>query len=264
MAAAQYDDDSDATAKLKSRAVSYDIRSNNWLVMSRSIVHMSFDFTLRRSTYRFLRMLARGTNILGRVGYHALKKKTKKKELTPYQHWETSRAKGLVSVYIAATNEDDDDQLLGVVNIDPKAPADILREYIRRHFKDDLNDGPWGDSFLFQKDKKGRKPEIFARAIEPKKYTKDVTVLRMDHITMEATQCVMLTAEPHVSKVLIEIPPDPSPDDDDEDIMGEGKDILTKEQQEAADQADKKSSAATAAVADAKARKSKNKSKTKS
>jgi hypothetical protein len=259
--AVQFDEDSESAARLKTRAVNYDIYSNNWLINSRSIVHMSYDFTLRRSAYRFVRLLGRGVAIMGALGYHRLKQKTKKKVLTPYQTWETSKAKIQIAVYIATVSEEDEDMLLGLISIDPKAPADILREYIRRNFQEALNESPWGDSFLFSKEKKGHKPEVFPRAIEPKKYTKDVTVLRMDHETMETGQCVMLVAEPHVGKVMIEIPPDVNPEDEDLDVMGENKDKKKKEAEAAKEKAEAaaKEAAAKAAAADPNARKARKK-----
>jgi hypothetical protein len=259
--AVQFDEDSESAARLKTRAVNYDIYSNNWLINSRSIVHMSYDFTLRRSAYRFVRLLGRGVAIMGALGYHRLKQKTKKKVLTPYQTWETSKAKIQIAVYIATVSEEDEDMLLGLISIDPKAPADILREYIRRNFQEALNESPWGDPFLFSKEKKGHKPEVFPRAIEPKKYTKDVTVLRMDHETMETGQCVMLVAEPHVGKVMIEIPPDVNPEDEDLDVMGENKDKKKKEAEAAKEKAEAaaKEAAAKAAAADPNARKARKK-----
>ena len=179
------------------------------------MVHISFDFALRRSTYRFLKLLGRGVSILGRVGMKAVAKKTKKKELSPFQHWETSKAKLVMNVYVAALTEDDDDYMLGSINVDPKAPADMLREYVRRTFQAELNEGPFGDSFLFRKEKKGGQPEIFPRAVEPKRYAKDMTVLRMDHKTMETALCVVIIPEPNVPKVLVEIAPDIDSDDED-------------------------------------------------
>ena len=178
-------------------------------------MHISYDFALRRSTYRFLKLLGRGVNILGRVGMKAIAKKTKKKELSPFQHWETSKGKVVMTIYVAAKSEDDDDYMMGTIECDPKAPADILREYIRRTFQTELNDGPFGDSFLFQKEKKGSKPEIFSRSVESKKYAKDMTVLRMDHKSMETTLCAVIIPEPNTPKVLVEIAPDIDPDDDD-------------------------------------------------
>ena len=164
---------------------------------------MSYDFTLRRQIFRTGRTAVRIGVIAGRAIHNMIKKRQAAIPKNPYMEWEESPNKEQVMVYFELFEDAEDDELveLGQINMDLKAPVDVLREYVRRNFREMLNQST-GDSFSFKK--VGVKSEIVPRSEEAKKYTKDLVQNKMNRATMESVTCVLLVAEPGAKPVIID------------------------------------------------------------
>jgi hypothetical protein len=178
------------------------IKSRNYfLSLSIYIIVLSFDFTLRRKigkqVYKVYLLLA----MICRNFYNIYKTVTSNLQETPYEYWQRSLEKENVKcIYEMSSN---DSIVLGEFRMDIKAPIEIMREYICRNFRAELNKSI-GDSFIFFRlNPTSGKEEYCDRNDEFKIHAKEFALLQTDAKTFESILTVTIVKDKERGKVLI-------------------------------------------------------------
>jgi hypothetical protein len=196
-----FDDESDAYASLQAKITSTQEARDRWLTISRTIVQMSFDFTLRRQVfgilYKFYGVTAGTIKFLRGLMKNAAGGAAE----TPYEYWKRSMEK--VDVLCIIDKGNGRTETVGEFKLDLKAPADIMREFIRRAFRTQLN-ATFGESFLFFKvDQDTAEEEILLREDEFKTYSKTYCFEKTDAKTMVTSMAILIIPDPNRGRVLI-------------------------------------------------------------
>jgi len=117
-----------------------------------------------------------------------------------FDTWDESLTKIEVSVVLEIPFQDD--EKLGEVKMDLKAPIAVMREYIYRNFRSRLNE-ICGEQFLFfcaKDDDEAGTGEVveilLARAKEVMVYTGDFAPFKMDTKTMEGINKIVIVIDP--------------------------------------------------------------------
>jgi hypothetical protein len=198
---ANFEEDSDRFASLQRQALRAHLTRDEWLQLSESIVQMSFDFTMRRQLWSTLMIFYAITA----SGVRRLRGITKSlgvaSKETPFEYWKRSNDKTDISVVYDKGN--DVTSILGPIKMDLKAPVEIMREYVMRAFRLQLNP-TIGSSFLFFKlDKDTLKEVVLSRTQEFKTYSKDFCFEKTDNKTMLTVMTVLITADASRGRVTI-------------------------------------------------------------
>ena len=152
----------------------------------------------------------------------------------PYHDWEKSKKKERVQVFLQmdAASFRAHQTLLGEFEVDFEAPADVLRTYMYRRFRQTLNLSV-GQSFRFklnkQKDGDTGTPDVLVNMLprddEPQTYSKVVIEFVTDSKTLEGINTIILVKDTGLPYVEI-IRSESEKDDDDDDIIGDAlKDV---------------------------------------
>lgn len=205
-----FDDESAQRQQWLSSAQKRLVVKDRWLSISRSVVQMSFDFTLRRLVFRFLRIFYRMALALFNAGKSVYKMLNSGAKETPFEFWQRSLTKVDVVFYLDLEGPGDA-ILLGEVKMDTAAPVDIMREYCRRNFREELNKTV-GDSFVFYRHEP--KEEVCLREDEFKTYSRDFAPMKMDSKTMVSAMTAVLKKDPARGRMMI---PEFKKDDEEED-----------------------------------------------
>lgn len=194
-----FDEESDSFAAMQAKIESSQQSRDKWLTISHTIVQMSFDFTLRRQVFSLL------AKIYG-ISAKLLKflrsfVKSAGGEESPYEYWKRSLDKTDVVCILDKGN--DRTEVIGEFKLDLGAPAEIMREFIRRAFRTQLN-ATIGESFLFFKvDPDTAEEEILLRENEYKTYSKTFCFERTDAKTMNTAMTILIIPDPKRGRVLI-------------------------------------------------------------
>jgi hypothetical protein len=162
---------------------------------------MSWDNSIRRIITFSTRTLFSGSRVAAAALVKGAKMIRGKKE-TPYQKWQKSKNKVKVClIYVTASSEE---QQLGTFFIDTQAPADVLRMYVQRRFRDKLNNElNIGDSFVFLTPLAKDKQEPLSRMKEPQTFAHKLCVYDVDVRTMEGANYLKIIKEKRALKRLI-------------------------------------------------------------
>lgn len=176
-------------------------RKNKILNSSRTIVQMSYDFSLRRRTYLILRSITLGVISSFRLLRGIIKTYTSTEKESTLEFWMRSMSK--VDIVCILDNGNNNDIELGEFKMDLNAPCDIMREYIRRSFREELNK-TIGESFLFSKvDPITFNEEILPRDSEFKTYSKTYCIEKTNSKTMVTLMTILIIPDKERSRVII-------------------------------------------------------------
>lgn len=92
--------------------------------------------------------------------------------------------------------------MLGEINMDLKAPCDVMREYVQRAFRKRLNE-VMGDSFLFLARDANGKQHILQRKEEPRTYSEQYAPFIMNAKTLVGSTTITLVREAGVRRRII-------------------------------------------------------------
>jgi hypothetical protein len=174
---------------------------DKWLLLSRSIVQMSYDFTLRRKVFAILVSVYRASTKTIKFLRGLLKSAGGGKPETPYEYWKRSLEK--TDLVCIMDKGGGGITILGEFKMDLKAPVEIMRENIYRDFRDELNKIV-GESFLFAKlDPDSGDEIVLKREEEFKTYAKDFCFKRTDAKTMITLMTAMIVSDPSRGRVII-------------------------------------------------------------
>jgi hypothetical protein len=150
----QLDDETDGEAKaeLRTRAAEMEERLNHVMKYSRGMINLNnHGYTIR--------LIMKALGFLGRLAISGAKSVAqsisdmmKNVQTDPFDIWDSSGDKDEIIVYLE--DEFDDRMELGEISIDQDAPLSVMRLYLQRYMRDDLNE-KCGDSFLFLADIEG-------------------------------------------------------------------------------------------------------------
>ena len=197
---ANFEEDSDSYASFTKRIQRTREGRDKWLQLSRTIVQMQYDFTLRRQASNLLLRLF-GASIAFVKLIRGLMKTAGGTAESPFEYWQRSLEK--VDVMCIIDKGNDHTTVLGEFKLDLKAPAEIMREFIRRNFRVELNT-TIGDSFLFFKvDPDTAVEEILLRENEFKTYSHSFCFEKTDAKTMVTTMCILIIPDPNRGRVVI-------------------------------------------------------------
>ena len=217
-----FDEESDTFASLQRGATQSRADRDKWLVLSRTIVQMSFDFTLRRQVFGALYRVFGATAAFVKLVRSAVKTAGGTSKETPYEFWKRSLEK--VDVVCILDKGNDHSTVLGEFKLDLKAPADIMREFILRTFRTQLN-ATIGESFLFFKvDPDTLVEDVLKRDIEFKTYSRDFCFEKTDAKTMVTSMTILITPDPTRGRVVI--PEFVEVEDDEEKVNKELEQLL--------------------------------------
>lgn len=176
---------------------------------------MSFDFTLRRRLYKiFFRSVFRLLKLLAQLLKGYIKKVALGTE-SPYDVWQKSLDK--IEIKCVLELKGQDPIQLGYIKMDVLAPCDVMREYIQRNFREQLN-GIIGDSFLFFVVNKETNMElVLEREKEEVTYSKDFLYEQTDKKTMITSLVVTLVSDPEVPPIMI--PEFRNEDEENDDVV---------------------------------------------
>lgn len=196
-----FDDESEAFAALQHKIDSTHQDRDKWLTISRTIVQMSFDFTLRRQVfsilYKFYGVAAGTVKFLRSL----MKSAAGGTSESSYEYWKRSMEK--VDVLCILDKGGGRSETIGEFKLDMKAPADIMREFIRRSFRTQLN-ASIGESFLFFRiDPDTAEESILLRENEFKTYSKAFCFEKTDAKTLMTSMAVLIIPDPNRGRVLI-------------------------------------------------------------
>jgi hypothetical protein len=197
-----FDEDSDYYATLKRKTSRVQEHRDQWLQVSRTIVQMSFDFTIRRQVFGILyKVLGASVSFVKLLrGVFKTISKGGNNE-TPFEYWQRSMTK--LDVVCILDKGNDHTTVLGEFKLDMKAPADVMREMIQRNFRLQLNP-TIGDSFLFLKiDPDTSKESVLSRENEFKTYCSEYCFEKTDNKTMVTSMTILITPDPNRGRVII-------------------------------------------------------------
>ena len=154
----------------------------------KKLITLSFDFAMRRSFYRnTIRYYRKAKKVLRGLAKLATKAAGEESAEDVFIGWEKSGDKVPVEVYFEETPKKDP-VLYGEISFAIEAPANIMREYVERAFRDRLNEEQLGDSFLFFVITEGGRSDTLAREKEGGTYSKDYCPFKMDNKV--TTNCI--------------------------------------------------------------------------
>ena len=195
--ASMFDEESETGLWLKENARRLQEQRDGILRVSRSMVDMSYDFSLRRTLTKTLQRRLKGL-------YASLKSVGKMVQRVAadeaangasWEVWEQSKAKTEVEVYVEFNTLPPSSEKLGAISLDLKAPVVVMREYVQRAFIVRLNELQ-GDAFLFQKQRDDGTDFTLPRDEEIKTFAATFCPFKMDSRTMEGANKVVLVLEP--------------------------------------------------------------------
>jgi hypothetical protein len=216
-----FDDESDAFASLQAKINNAQQSRDAWLALSRTIVQMSYDFTLRRQVfsllYKFFGATAKTVKFLRSLVKNAAGGKAE----SAFDYWKRSMEK--VDVVCILDKGNGRTETIGEFKLDLKAPCDIMREIIRRAFRTQLN-ASIGESFLFFKvDPDTAEEEILLRENEFKTYSKTFCFEKTDAKTMVTSMAILIIPDPQRGRVLI---PEFAAETEEDQEQGEMQELL--------------------------------------
>lgn len=196
-----FDEESDTYASFARRIQASQEGRDKWLKLSRTIVQMQFDFTLRREVSNLLYRCAGASLSFIKFIRGLMKTASGGAAESPYEYWARSMEK--VDVVCIIDKGSDRTTVLGEFKLDLKAPADMMREFIRRAFRAELNT-TIGDSFLFFKvDPDSGHEDILLRENEYKTYSNMFCFEKTDNKTMVTSMCILIIPDPNRGRVVI-------------------------------------------------------------
>ena len=196
-----FDEESESYTSLQRRILQARETRDQWLSLSHSIVQMSYDFTLRRKVFGVLfKILGVSANVI-KLLRGLVKNVTGGKAESPFDYWKRSMSK--VDVVCVLDKGGDRTVVLGEFKLDLKAPADIMREFVKRSFRTELNT-TIGDSFLFFKvDPDTGTEEVLLRENEFKTYSSAFCCEKTDAKTWVTSMTVLIIPDPSRGRVVI-------------------------------------------------------------
>lgn len=196
-----FDDESETFASIGKKVQHNRDKRDQWLVLSKTIVQMSYDFTLRRNVYSTLAKVYRTGASIIKLLRGLVKTASAGTTESPFEYWKRSMEK--VDVVCIIDKGGDNSTVLGEFKLDLKAPVEIMREFIRREFRTQLNT-TIGESFLFFKvDPDTSAEEILLKENEYKTYAKTFCFEKTDAKTMVTSMTVLIIPDPNRGRVLI-------------------------------------------------------------
>jgi hypothetical protein len=196
-----FDEESPNRPYYLSLAMAATEKKHYWLKMSKTVVNMSYDFSLRKYSYRQVKRLAKMLYSVVKMIRSAAKAANNAVHESPFDYWQRSLEKSDVRIFyeIAADTE----IVLGEFRMDLHAPLDIMREYIYRNFREKLNETV-GESFLFlQIDEESEVEKILPRDDEFRTASKTFANKRTDNKTFETFLAVTIIRDQQRARVLI-------------------------------------------------------------
>lgn len=216
-----FDEESDTYASFTKRIQRSREGRDKWLQLSRTIVQMQFDFTLRREASNMLHRMFGACLSFVKMVRGLVKTASGGAAESPFEYWSRSLEK--VDVVCIIDKGNDRTTVLGEFKLDMNAPADIMREFIRRSFRTELNT-TIGDSFLFFKvDQDTAAEEILLRENEFKTYSHSFCFEKTDAKTMVTSMCILIIPDPNRGRVVI---PEFAPEAEDEKENAELEELL--------------------------------------
>ena len=178
---------------LRTRAAGLEAGRDSFFKLSRTVVTV----TNYRVIKRWFKKQAAGTFRGVREGYSSLVKNVLRMELklqkSAFRTWEESKNKEKVQVVLQMLSSGfrPEQVPVGGLEIDLNAPADVLRIYMHRYFRQVLNETV-GDGFLFlipveEGAEETGEALMLKRELEPTNYSRVVSPFVMDARTMEGT-----------------------------------------------------------------------------
>lgn len=196
-----FDEESETFASIGKKVQHSREMRDQWLKLSRTIVQMSYDFALRRYVFSILYKVYGTTAGIVKLLRGLVKTASAATSETPFDYWKRSMEK--VEVVCILDKGNDNCTVLGEFKLDLKAPVDIMREFIRREFREKLNTSV-GESFLFFKvDPDTAVEEILLKENEFKTYSKAFCFEKTDSKTMVTSMAVLIIPDPKRGRVLI-------------------------------------------------------------
>lgn len=216
-----FDEESDTFASFTQRIQKSREGRDKWLQLSQTIVQMQFDFSLRREASNMLYRLFGACLSFVKLIRGLMKTASGGAAESPFEYWQRSLEK--VDVVCIIDKGNDRTTVLGEFKLDMNAPADIMREFIRRSFRTELNT-TIGDSFLFFKvDQDTAAEEILLRENEFKTYSHAFCFEKTDAKTMVTSMCILVIPDPNRGRVVI---PEFAPEGEDEIENAELEELL--------------------------------------
>ena len=148
------DDETEGEAKadLRARAAEIEERLNYFMKYSRDMINLNnHGYTLRLIS-KALRFLGRLVIAGAKAFAQSIREMMKNVQTDPFDIWDSSGDKDKITVHLE--DEFDDRIRLGEISIDIDAPLSVMRLYLQRYMREDLNE-KCGDSFLFLADIEG-------------------------------------------------------------------------------------------------------------
>lgn len=196
-----FDDDSGTAVMLTKWSHRANEKKNGWLRLSYRKVDMSYDFSLRKSFGKAIWGIGKGIGTTVKMVTNVVKTVNSGAEETPYEYWARSYEKEKVAATLNMGN--DQEVALGDIEMDLKAPVEIMREYIHRAFREKLNE-TIGESFLFTIiDEESNKMTILPREDEYRTLAKIYAVQKVDARTFMSSLAVLLVKDRMRGRVFI-------------------------------------------------------------
>lgn len=196
-----FDDESDLQASVKALSLAATEHKYGWLSLSRSIVQMNYDFTLRRRAAKQVHGMKTALISIGKLLHTVYETINAATTESQYEYWQRSMDKVELRAFLELSR--DKIVELGKFKMDLAAPVEVMREYVYRAFREKLNESV-GESFLFIRiDTEAEHEEILPRDDEFKTFSKGYAIKRNDPKTFEQFMAVTIIRDADRARVFI-------------------------------------------------------------
>jgi hypothetical protein len=179
-------------------AQSAEVKSIQNSILKMSSQPINHGYTLRMID-RFIRNIRKGVTKGAQLIVEEYKKFRENVQIDPFDVWDSSGDKSQIAVSLES--DYDDPIILGDIFMDLDAPCNVMRTYIHKSFRSELNDTV-GDSFLFFGSSDG-KEVIIDRENEPSTDAKEIIKVTENEINGEKTYAIRIMRDKSVEVVQI-------------------------------------------------------------